>query len=99
MKVIDFHQHLLIKRDPKGKRLIRYMDLNGIEKAVVHGSPTAVWSWCGDNEDVLDVVSKYPDRLIGSVHIDLRNCKELEELDRYHEEGFRWVKMFPNLGF
>ena len=100
MRVIDFHQHILVKRDPDGKQLIQYMDANGIERAVVHGVPVSVWSWCGDNEVVLDVVNKYPDRLIGSVHIDPRGgYRALEELDRYHEEGFRWVKMFPNLGF
>jgi len=100
MKVIDFHQHILIKRDPEGKQLIRYMDLNGIEIAVVHGSPISVWSWCGDNDSVLDVVSKYPDRLIGSVHIDPRwGNKAFETLDKYYEEGFKWVKLYPNLGF
>ncbi|KYH41677.1 MAG: hypothetical protein AYL32_003770 [Candidatus Bathyarchaeota archaeon B26-2] len=99
MKVIDFHQHVLVKRDPEGEQLIRYMDLNGIERAVVHGTPTSVWSWCGDNEAVLKVVGRHPDRLVGSVHIDPRDARALEDLDRYHEEGFKWVKLFPNLGF
>lgn len=100
MKVIDFHQHLLIKKDPSGDKLLQYMNLNTIEKALVHAVPINIFSWCGDNEDILGVVKKYPERLIGSMHIDPRCGKgALDTLEKYYQKGFKWVKMFPNLGF
>lgn len=71
MKVIDFPLTPTYKKDSKGKRLICYIDLNVIKNR-------CSWKSYGcmvigrDKEDVLNVVSKYPDCLIGSVHNRLK---------------------------
>ncbi len=59
------------------------------------------WAKNGKNDDVLRVVRQHPDRFYGSVHIDLRDPveKSIELVKRFAGEGFKCVKLFPNLGF
>ncbi len=100
MKKIDVHQHLFVQKDPQGTELINSMEENDIEKCVLHGCPSEIFPYLGDNRQVLKVCNRYPDRLIGSLYVDPRNTKTAEKLIKdYHAEGFKCVKMFPNLGF
>jgi len=96
MKKIDIHIHLA-KDDPSMDTYIKLMDEHDVEACLVH----ALMRPAGGNEAVLKAVKAHPDRLYGSVHVDLRNpvyeCIDL--VRQYKDEGFKCVKMFPNLGF
>ncbi|MBI3947707.1 MAG: amidohydrolase family protein [Armatimonadetes bacterium] len=113
MRIIDFHGHFWVRdslpyinADPEAEEMLRQMDKNGIEWSVLHAVPKHVFfnlkgEWfIGDNEDVLRIVKKHPDRLIGSVYINpLDTGAAIEDLKRYHGEGFKCVKMAPYVGF
>lgn len=96
MKKIDFHLHVP-KEDPTFEKYLRIMDRGRVTAALVHGVPGPG----RDNAEVLRVVKAHPDRLFGSVHADLRRPvrESIALVRRYAEEGFRCVKLFPNLGF
>lgn len=107
MSMIDVHMHVWIKEagtggsiqpDPDGEHLLRAMDEHGIDTCVLHGVPTRARPrrHVGDNPDVLRVVRKHPDRLLGSVYVNPRDtARSLETLEEYAEHGFRCVKMIP----
>ncbi len=106
MRIIDVHQHLWIgddgtgwvPSDREGTDLLRGMDENGVEWAVLHAVPTSHAPHCGDNPDVLRAVQAHPDRFIGSVYVNLRDAtRSAEALKRYLGEGFRCVKTLPYL--
>jgi len=91
-RTIDIHNHL--QPDDDGTRLVRLMDEANVERCVILGTP---WS---ANERVLAAVRKFGDRLIGGVYVDPREKKKAVDcIRRYHAEGFRIVKLFPNLGY
>lgn len=96
MKKIDFHMHMP-PGDPTFEEYLKIMDKHDVAAALVHGVPGEGH----DNPDVLRAVKAHPDRLFGSVHVDLRRpvreCIAL--VRRYAGEGFRSIKLFPNLGF
>ncbi len=98
-RIIDFHQHFLTNREDYLKELIKSMDENNIEKCVMHACPTTIWSWVGDNQQVLNCVEEYPDRIVGSVYVDPRDACAQETIEEYYSKGFGCVKMFPNVGF
>jgi len=96
MKKIDIHTHIR-KYDPNMTRYLRAMDKHDVQAILVHGVPGKG----RENDDVLRVVKAHPDRFVGSAHVDLREpvekCKEVAL--RYAGEGFKSIKLFPNLGF
>ena len=96
MKKIDIHTHLP-KDDPEMEGYIRIMDRFEVVAALVHALPTEG----RDNADVLRAVRAHPDRLFGSVHVDLREPveKSIDLAREYAAHGFRSVKLFPNMGF
>lgn len=98
---IDFHNHVWLPNDPKGDSLVRAMDKHGVERALLHACPRTVWSCTGDNDDIVRVVKRHPDRLMGTMHLDFRDgpgvCRE--KVRRYAGEGLCGAKMFPGLGF
>jgi len=96
MKKIDIHAHA-IPSDPTMDRYVSIMDRHEVSAALVHGIPEER----RDNPDVLRAVKAHPGRLFGSVHVDLRDPREecVEAVKRYAGEGFRSIKLFPNLGF
>lgn len=100
---IDFHYHYA---DKNGfiEELIKEMDSAGIDITVLMGGPEeAFWEFknCrfAGNERVMEAVKKYPDRLIGNIYIDPRDPDAVETFERYVNEGFKCVKMFPAVGF
>lgn len=100
MKIIDVHQHLMTRADPTGKMLVRYLDTNGIEKALVMGCDEAVVNHVGNNEMVRAAVERFPDRLIGGCYVDPRAVESACHTIRvYHDHGFKCVKMFPYHGY
>ena len=96
MKKIDIHTHP-IRDDRQMDGYLGLMDKHEVEAALVHGT------YLGDldNAAVLRAVKAHPGRLFGSVHVDLREPIEdcIELVRRYAGEGFRSIKLFPNLGF
>jgi uncharacterized protein len=100
---IDFHYHYA---DQNGfiEGLIKEMDTSGVDITLLMGGPEeGFWEYknCGfaSNEKVLEAVRKYPDRLIGNVYIDPRDPDAIETVDKFVNEGFKCVKMFPPVGF
>ena len=96
MKKIDIHIHP-VADDPQMDAYLSTMDSHEVEAALVHG----LYLEGLDNTAVLRAVKAHPDRLFGSVYVDL--LKPVEEcidlVRRYGGEGFKSVKVFPNFGF
>ena len=99
--MIDFHNHIWLPGDPHGDVLVRAMDKCGIERTLLHACPLAVWSFTGDNDDIVRAVKRHPDRLMGTMHLDFRDGADAcrEQIRRYAGEGLCGAKMFPGLGF
>ncbi len=100
---IDFHYHLADKPGHE-EELIREMEAAGVDVTVLMGGPAdAFWEYknCGfaSNEDVLKAVKKYGGRLVGNVYLDPREPDAVETFERYMDQGFKAVKMFPPVGF
>src|SRR5437763_864953 len=98
---IDFHRHLF-QRDGEEESLLRYMDTNGIDRTIMAPLPACLtFMGCPltDNPGVLQLVKKHPDRLTGAIYLDLRDPKAIDTLDRYHDHGFRLVKLWPPVGY
>ena len=102
--IIDFHYHYL---DKQGfvENLLNEMNQANIDKTVLTGlaedllwESDAVGSFCG-NEEVLAAVKKYPGRFIGGIYIDPRQRDFMDVFERYFEEGFKYVKIWPPVGF
>ena len=76
--------------------LIHAMDRAGIGKAVIMQSPCL-----SINDDVIDAVKAYPDRLCGAMIIDPGTDSCLEEMRRFSRAGLTVVKfeMSAGLGF
>lgn len=90
-KLIDIHNH------PFGtmERFLELMDRNRVERALLMG----VYNGDCTNEKCLDWMRQKPDRFCGGVFVDPRDPKAIETIRRYHGEGFRIVKLFPNVGY
>ena len=95
-KRIDVHNHLC--EDPEGTKLVGLMDQSGIETTLIMGVRTDL-PLESSNENILQAVRRFPDRLVGGVFADPREPGAIEEVRRYHGEGFRVVKLFPNVGY
>ena len=92
-KIIDIHNH--VARGDDGSRLIELMDAAHIEVTLVLELPIL-----GGTADVMPAVRKYPDRLVGGVFCDPRDGKAaIDRVKHYYDEGYRVVKLFPNLGY
>lgn len=90
--IIDMHNHCLDKYG--GDKLVERMDAAGVERAVVMATFSI------SNETTLEAIRKHPDRFVGGMCTDPRHgAKALDDLARYHAEGFRLIKLFPNMGY
>lgn len=100
MNIIDFHLHAP-ESDPGMDEYVRHMDDAGVTHGLVHAVMPGPHSSMGDNEFVLDAVQRHPDKLFGSVYVDLRDPidENVTTMERFKAEGFVCIKMFPNLGF
>ena len=94
-KLIDVHNHG--RADSDGSDLVELMDAHNIERAVILGTS---YEGGNCNANILRAVRAHPDRLVGGVFADPRDGqKAIDEIRRYHDEGFRIVKLFPNHGY
>jgi len=95
MPVIDIHTHHSGSDDREMDDYLRHMDEFEVAAALVHALPVTDWSDNGrGNEDVLRAVQKHPDRLFGSVYIDLNDPaeKSIETVKRFAGEGFKCIQ-------
>ena len=90
-RIIDAHNHVATATCDE---LLSIMDANRVELALVMGSPNT------PNEEVLRCVRAHGDRLIGGAYVDPRHInRAVEDVKRWQGEGFRLIKLFPNLGY
>ena len=96
MKKIDIHTHIMAD-DAAMDRYLEAMDKHNVEAVLVHGLPMEGRG----NEAILEAVRAHPDRIFGSAHVDLREPAEqcIDTVRHYASEGFKCVKLFPNVGF
>jgi predicted TIM-barrel fold metal-dependent hydrolase len=100
-KLIDIHNHIRMDPigtdadgDPNGDRLIGIMDGLNVQRTLVMGVTY------GHNEKTLAAVKKHPQRFVGGAFADPRDGRRaIDEVRKYHAEGFRFVKLFPNFGY
>jgi predicted TIM-barrel fold metal-dependent hydrolase len=90
-RLIDIHNHP--RRDDDGSGMIGLMDAWSIERTLIMGTEHL------ENETVLRLVRQFPDRFLGGAYLDPRRPDALEQMRRWHGEGFRIVKLFPNYGY
>jgi predicted TIM-barrel fold metal-dependent hydrolase len=91
-RIIDVHNHPRKDREPD--ELIERMDAVNIERTVVLGTST------DSNEVMLRYCRAFPKRFVGGVYLDPRQGGYArEQMRRFHGEGVRIVKLFPNIGY
>jgi len=101
--LIDFHYHYADVHTLVDD-LLKEMDESGVEITNLMGGPEeAFWEYknCrfASNIKVLAAVKAHPDRLTGNVYLDPRLPDSIDTFNRYVDEGFKCVKMFPPVGF
>ncbi len=90
-KIIDAHAHVgyfggWANVGITGEELIAQMDRFGIEKTVL----------CNENNDItLDLMKKYPERIIGAVYVNPMDPNAIDLMGHYLAEDFRAVKLNP----
>jgi len=97
MKIIDIHNHYVIKFDPECEMLMKFMDLNEIETMLLMG--VSALSQHANNDQVLEMVRRHPDRFVGGAYVDPRAEDARDAVRKYRDQGFRCIKMFPYMGF
>ena len=117
--LIDIHTHCHLKREPDivrpsnkatwptPEQLIQMMDNNGIDKSVILGCVSPEWRWTlVIPEEILEICSQYPDRLIPFCNFDPRYLTNdttadfVPLLKTYKKLGCKGVgEYFPNIPF
>ena len=91
MKIIDAHAHIgyiggWADVGITGEELITQMDRFEIEKTVL----------CNEDNDVtLEMMEKYPGRIVGAVYVNPLNPTTVDFMEHYFEKGFQTVKLNP----
>ncbi len=91
MKIIDGHAHVgytggWANVGITGEELIAQMDRFDIEKTVL----------CNEDNDVtLDLMKKYPGRIVGAVYVNPLNQATVDSMEHYFDQGFAAVKLQP----
>ncbi|MCI5688955.1 MAG: amidohydrolase family protein [Emergencia sp.] len=91
MKIIDGHAHIgyiggWADVGITGEELIAQMDRFDIEKTVLCNE---------DNEITLDMMRRYPDRIVGAVYVNPMNQSTVDFMEHYFDLGFKAVKLNP----
>jgi len=117
--LIDIHTHCHLKRPsdivrqsnketwPTPEQLIRMMDNNGIDKSVILGCVSPEWRWTFViPEEVMEICSQYPERLIPFCNFDPRYLTNdttadfMPLLKTYKKLGCKGIgEYFPNIPF
>lgn len=92
-QLIDIHNHAWF--DDDGSKVLAEMDRMNIRTMMLLGLPDE-----HTNAKVLGCVRRFPGRFVGGCFMDPRAGQAaIDELARWHGEGFRVVKLFPNYGY
>lgn len=91
MKKIDGHAHIgyiggWADVGITAEQLINQMDEYEIEKAAL---------CCENNDETLEVMEKYPGRIIGCIYVNPMDSKTVDFMEHYFEKGFSAVKLNP----
>lgn len=91
MKIIDAHAHIgyiggWADVGITGSELIEQMDRFEIEKTVL---------CCEDNEITLDMMRRYPGRILGAVYVNPLDPAAEDKMERYLGQDFTAVKLNP----
>ena len=93
-RLIDIHNHPSF--DDDGSKFLAQMDRLHIETMLLMGWPGQE----GSNQMALDCARRFPGRYIACCFLEPRDGKKaLREMRRWHGEGVRIVKLFPNYGY
>jgi len=98
---IDFHRHLF-DRPGELDILLGDMERHKIDKTLLLAMDFETrFMGCGlgGNEAVLKAVKASPDKLLGGVYVDLRDPDACDTIDRYIDQGFLAIKLWPPVGF
>jgi uncharacterized protein len=102
--IVDGHHHLGFKPglgEFSGEDVVRKMDRDGVAKSVVMSfvSPLRTQEdFDRANDYVAKEVERHSGRLFGAVAVDPRSGSQaIEQIERYHQAGFRAVKLHPRL--
>jgi predicted TIM-barrel fold metal-dependent hydrolase len=98
---MKINSHVIYFNDKKS--LLKQMDKAGFDKAVIAASPKdAVYGKQGlgaDNGDVLKALGKHRDRLIGCAYLNPLEEDCISQIDKWADEGFKAVKIYPADGY
>lgn len=104
-KIIDVHEHLQDQRE--AERLLEAMDALGVERACVLAATTYTYTlnqkygfegWQENNEEVLRIKARWPDRFSAFVTIDPLEPDHLGRLQDYVARGADGLKLFLGHG-
>ncbi len=101
MKIIDAHCHLGKGFDMKvsPKELLKEMDKNGVEKAIICPVDKFIVVYNKEGNDyIMECIEKFPDRLIGFATVNpWYGEKGISELKRCLDKGMRGLILHPFL--
>ena len=99
------HEH--IQSAKEADRLLQAMDRHGVAKTVLMGSSWVTITlsqrrgfsaWERNNEELLDIVERHPERFEAWVTIDPTDPEKLEKLQRWVAEGATGLKLYSGHG-
>jgi predicted TIM-barrel fold metal-dependent hydrolase len=98
---IDFHRHLL-DRPGEIDILLGDMQRHRIDKTLLLAmdfESRFMGFGLGGNEAVRKAIREHPDKLLGAIYIDFRAPHACDTIDKYIDEGFVAIKLWPPVGF
>ncbi len=104
-QTINVHEH--IQSLAQADTLLAAMDENGIAKTVLMGSSSVTitlsqqWGfarWEHNNEQILDIVDRHPDRFEAWVTLDPMDPDKLEKLEKWVAAGATGLKLYSGQG-
>lgn len=103
MMRIDFHLHYINIRGFV-ENTLKLMDDAQIDKTLLVSLPNVEFEamggkLLGGNEEVAQAVKNHPSRFVGCLYVDPREKNAVDIINKYYDQGFRCVKMYPPLGF
>lgn len=103
--IVDIHEHVQFEAD--GRRLLKAMDQSGIQKACLLGTPLYTFtlnnqygfeSWSENNEVILGLKEKYPDRFCVFVTVEPGRPDMLNAAKAWVQRGADGVKLYLGHG-
>lgn len=102
--VMDTHAHLgqnepFMIIDSSVESMLVCKDQMGIDLTAVSSLPSTIGGWTKGNDQVIDAVQKYPERILGYITINAHDPgRVLPECERCWEAGCRALKLHTGQG-